>query len=89
MKFSDLTKCPFCGNDEFYTNDRYLGTSPYNQRFDGTEAYNAEMYSQLDHVSGAKAYCNNCDEYLGNVNTDEIGKQALKQLYEAGVNVSD
>lgn len=81
MKFSELRKCPFCGNDEFYTNDRFKGSSAYNQRFDGKEAYdNSQMYDGLDHIQGAKAYCNNCFKYLGNVITNKIGKKAENAL---------
>ena len=81
MKFSELRKCPFCGNEEFYTNDRFLGSSSYNQRFDGKEAYdNSQMYDGLSHQQGVKAYCNNCFEYLGSVITDKVSKKAQKAL---------
>ncbi len=81
MKFSELRKCPFCDNEEFYTNDRYTGSSAYHQRFDGKEAYdNSQMYDGLYHHQGAKAYCNNCFEYLGNIITDDVSKKAEKAL---------
>lgn len=35
MKFSDLTRCPFCGNDEFYTKQQIKGSCYYIERFDG------------------------------------------------------
>ena len=79
MKFSELRKCPFCNNEEFYTNDHFTGSSSYNQRFDGEEADdNSQMYDGLFHHQGEKAYCNNCIEYLGNVITDKVGKKAEK-----------
>lgn len=81
MKFSDLERCPFCGHDEFYTNDYYTGTSSYNQRFDGEEAYdNSQMYDGLTHHFGARAYCGNCWKYLGSYRSDKLGKKAEKAL---------
>lgn len=83
MKFSDLECCPFCGNDEFMTNDRYYGTSEYNRRFDGKIAYdNSAMYDGLIHERGNKAVCNSCFRYLGNPNTDVLGKAASRRINE-------
>lgn len=83
MKFSDLTKCPFCGYEEFYTHDYIFGTSEYFQRFDGKEATdNSQMYDFLTHQQGARAYCCNCWSYLGNIITNELGKKAEKELKE-------
>ena len=83
MKFSELKECPFCGYEEFYTNDYYRGTSSYSQRFDGEEARdNSQMYDGLLHIQGARAYCGNCWSYLGNVVKDKLGKNAEKALAE-------
>ena len=83
MKFSDLRICPFCGNAEFYTLNYMYGSCNYNQRFDGEEpADNSQMYDGLVVKEGAKAYCNNCFEYLGNRETDTLSKRAEKILAE-------
>ena len=81
MKFSELTKCPFCEHEEFYTKDYYKGTSEFFQRFDGKEAKdNSQMYDGLIHMQGVRAYCGNCWSYIGNIVTDKIGKKAEKAL---------
>ena len=81
MKFSELKECPFCGCNEFYTNDRYIGSSAFYQRFDGKEAKdNSQMYDGLLHVQGEKAYCGNCGYYLGNCAKDKLGARAEKAL---------
>ena len=81
MKFSELTKCPFCEYEEFYTHDYYKGTSDFFQRFDGEEAIdNSQMYDGLLHKQGARAYCGNCLSYLGNTITDRLGIRAEKAL---------
>lgn len=87
MKFSELEKCPFCGHDEFYTNDYFRGMSEFYQRFDGEEATdNSQMYDGLAHHQGAKAYCGNCWAYLGNCITDKLGKKAQRALDERRCN---
>ena len=84
MKFSELTKCPFCEHEEFCTHDYYKGTSEFFQRFDGGEATdNSQMYDGLLHKQGARAYCGNCWSYLGNTLTDKLGKRAEKALKES------
>lgn len=81
MKFSELEKCPFCGYEEFYTNDYLTGTSAYYQRFDGEEAFdNSQMYDGFIHHQGASAYCGRCEEYLGNTKTNKLGKKAQKLI---------
>lgn len=81
MKFSALNKCPFCGYEEFYTNDYIRGTSTFYQRFDGEEANdNGQMYDGLLHVQGARAYCANCNQYIGNTLTNKLGKVAERAL---------
>lgn len=81
MRFSDLKQCPFCGNEEFYTNNFMKGTCAYNQRFDGEEASdNSQMYDGLDVYYGKRAYCNNCFAYIGKPETDELSKGARARL---------
>ena len=85
MKFSDLKECPFCGNKEFYTTRQVTGISTYNERFDGKEAEdNSCMYDALNYSGGALAYCNNCFSFLGNRNSDKLGKRAEKALAGRG-----
>lgn len=83
MKFSDLKKCPFCGNDEFYTTQYVYGTIRCAERFDGAEAHNEELYDYLNcsNYTG-RAYCRSCGKYLGNRETDILSKQVLKALGE-------
>ena len=83
MLFSRLKECPFCGNEEFYTNNFMQGTCAYNQRFDGEEPHdNSCMYDGLTVTFGKRAYCNNCFAYLGNVETDELSVGARNKLQE-------
>ena len=83
MKFSELKECPFCGNDEFYTVRTARGSSVYHERFDGKEATdNSCMYDCVYFFGGAKAYCNNCDTYLGNRDKDIVSKRAEKAIAE-------
>lgn len=84
LKFSDLTECPFCGGKEYYTKGYIQGPCYYNERFDGEEAENSEMYDSTTFTAGARAYCTDCKSYLGNLTIDEIGKEAEKAL-KAGV----
>ena len=81
MKFSELEECPFCGHDEFYTNDYYKGTATFLQRFDSEDADdNSQMYDGLIHIQGKRAYCANCCSYIGNTMTDTLGKRAEQAL---------
>ncbi len=87
MKFSELRECPFCGNDEYFTRDRYLGSSRCNHAFDPEskkEVYNGQMYDDLIHVDGKLAFCNNCFKYLGHVENDKISKEAEQALAQRG-----
>lgn len=81
MKFSELTECPFCGCDEFYTTQYVYGTIRYNERYDGEEAENAELYDGLNckNYSG-RAYCRNCNKYLGNRESNILSKAAEELL---------
>lgn len=80
MKFSDLKECPFCGNDEFYVSLRVFGTTRHNSRFDGGIAWNGEMYETMNTRHGVRAYCNDCEAYLGNTETDELSKAAMAKM---------
>ena len=85
-KFEDLTSCPFCGNDEFYTLNWMQGSCAYNSKFDGEEASdNSCMYDGLIVTEGKRAYCNNCEEYLGNRETGALSAGVIKRLKELGV----
>lgn len=76
---NDLKCCPFCGNDQYYQHMYVQGSGIYHSCFDGSyEADNTEMYSGLVHTMGVKIYCNNCEEYLGNLNTGELSAKAKK-----------
>ena len=79
MKFSDLVCCPFCGHYEFYTKSVVTGVSCFNECFDGSEADNESMYEGLTFNSNGKAYCKRCNKYLGNNQTNEVGKMVLSK----------
>ena len=82
MKLSELECCPFCGHDEFYTNEYVYGTTRYKERFDGKETENAELYDYLNTRSyTGRAYCAKCGKYLGTKETDTLSKQVQKALY--------
>lgn len=80
MKFSELECCPFCGSEEYYTKQYVYGTLRYNERFDGEEAENTELYDGLNcgNYSG-RVYCRECDMYLGNKETNTVTTQLLKK----------
>ena len=81
MKFSELEKCPFCGHDEFYTKTYWYGTIHYNERFDGKEADNCEMYDSLNYKNNTgRAYCRKCNRYIGSKEKDVLSKSAEKAL---------
>lgn len=87
MNFTELTCCPFCGNEEFYTKLQFRGSCWYNERFDGNEADNTEMYDGLLSYGGDKAYCNNCNKYLGNRTKNIVSKEVENTISEVkGVN---
>lgn len=81
MKFKDLTECPFCGHDEFYTTEYVYGTVRCRGRFDGKEAENGEMYDGLNckRYSG-RCYCDSCGRYLGNRETGAVAVAVKKML---------
>ena len=85
MKFSELTCCPFCGAEQFYTHNYMHGSNAYRQRFDGEEpCRNEDMYDGLIVEEGKRAYCDDCGNYIGNPTTDKIGKLA-EQALKGGV----
>ena len=81
MKFSELSCCPFCGAEQFYTKNYMYGAGVYRQRFDGEEPEgNEDMYDGLIVQEGTKAYCEDCGRYIGNLTTDRVGKVAEQAL---------
>ena len=61
----ELTCCPYCGSEEFYTVQKVSGKIYYNERFDGKEAENGSLYEGLTYKSGSKyAYCTACNKRL-------------------------
>lgn len=85
MKFNELTECPFCGCDEFYTKEYVYGTLRYKERFDSKETHNEELYDGLHTKNyNGKAYCLNCDKYLGNRENNTLSKAANKECEKNG-----
>ena len=82
MKFTELENCPFCGSEEFYSKNYMYGTSHYNERFDGEETYNDQMYDGLIVKYGYRAYCCNCNRYLGNKTKNTLSKNTELKLKE-------
>lgn len=80
MKFSELTCCPFCGNDEYYEKGYIKGRYCYYYRYDGEEADNSTMYDGTATYSNGRMYCSGCKRYLGNQSTDTLGKVAVRKL---------
>lgn len=78
LKFSEMINCPFCGSEEYYERMTVKGISFYHSRFDGEEAENTEMYDQLHFYGSGRAYCSECGRYLGNRETNTVGKTAEK-----------
>ena len=79
MKFNELTECPYCGCDEFYSTAYLYGTTHYAQRFDGEETDNEDLYGSLHNrpISG-RAYCRACEKYLGNMLKNTVGIKAAE-----------
>lgn len=58
-------KCPYCGNEEFYINQRVSGSTEYHFRFDGKEAENGDLHEPLSYTDiGKFAYCTGCRKRL-------------------------
>lgn len=89
-KFEQLTCCPFCGNEEFYTTNWMQGSCDFNQRFDGEEpSDNSQMYDGLTVYSGKRAYCNACFKYLGNIESGTLSATTIQRLKEMDLYESD
>ncbi|WP_320958995.1 hypothetical protein [Hungatella effluvii] len=56
-----VEKCPYCGSEEFYINERVSGRIEYHYRFDGDEGENGELHEPLNYTDTGKfAYCSCC-----------------------------
>lgn len=85
-KLNEMACCPFCGNEEFYITNWMQGSGCYNMRFDGKEASdNSCMYDGLVVTEGKRAYCNNCEAYLGNHETGALSAGVIRKLKEIGI----
>lgn len=83
MKFTDLTECPYCGSNEFYTKARYSGPIVYFERFNGEKADNSGMYDFLTKItSGNNVWCAVCGEYLGNRGKNRVAAAAEKAMLQ-------
>ena len=82
MRFQDLEACPFCGCDEFYEKQQVRGTTTYRTRFDGEEADNEDMYESLFTTSSGRAYCCDCNKFLGNTKNNTVSKAAQRKCFE-------
>ena len=81
MKFSELTHCPFCGSDEQYFQKELIhGYTRYYRCFNGEEADNSQMYDTVSSHSNGRVYCGDCGKYLGNIDTNTVGKVAARKL---------
>lgn len=82
MKFSELTECPFCGSDEYYTSTYMFGIVDCRVRFDGEEAENGNMYESLSERrrKTERAYCVCCEKYLGDIEADTVGREAARAV---------
>lgn len=70
---------PICGNDQYYQHIYVQGSGICHSCFDNSDdADNIEMYSGLMHTMGAKIYCNKCNKYLGNLNSNKLSIEAQK-----------
>lgn len=82
MKFKEIKECPFCGSDMFYEKQKVKWYLYYNMRFDGDEdnAHNEDLYDQLNISYNGKAYCLQCNMYLGNYIDDIVSKSVENKL---------
>ena len=81
MRFSELKCCPYCGGEEFYEKRYARGPVWFFMGFDGREADNTEMYSQLSYEGSGRVYCAECDRYLGNPDRNTVAV-AVSRLLE-------
>ncbi len=85
MRFDDLDRCPFCGFGSFYEKQQVRGTITYRMNFTVEERYeadNTDMYNSLSSTNSGRAYCDDCNRYIGNYITGVIGKEAERVLKE-------
>jgi len=60
-----LTKCPYCGSEEYYIKQSFKGTCNYVFRFDGDEADNGHIHENAQYKDTSKyAYCVGCNKKL-------------------------
>lgn len=65
LEYPPLEKCPYCGSEEFYINQRARGDVEYHYRFDGDDGENGELHETLTYVNKGKfAYCTKCHKRL-------------------------
>ena len=80
MKFSEIKECPFCGSDKYYVSEYYYGKFEFTQSFREEECDNSGMYDGLQVRTNKRAYCKECENYLGNIINNTVGKEAEKAL---------
>lgn len=79
IKFSDLACCPFCDSKQFYEKQYAKGHIIFRMRFDGEETPNDTMHDNLEYSYSGRAYCDDCNQYLGNYITNAIGRKAYER----------
>ena len=80
LQLSELTECPFCGNDEFMLIGKPKGEVRYRQKFNGTASrHNSAMYDRIQ-VDYTKICCSRCGKYLGNLQTGECNTRVKEAL---------
>lgn len=58
-----MTKCPYCGHDEFYYRQTISGTGRMYIRGDGRDADNGDMYENVGSTPiGKFVYCAQCEK---------------------------
>ena len=72
-------KCPKCGNEEFYINQRVSGIVEYHYRFDSGEGDNGELHEPLNYTDTGKfAYCPCCRKRLFRYRNQDLEAKELK-----------
>ena len=89
MKLSDLSCCPFCGNNTFYVEVWASGKGKHYSSFDGDTSMNTEFLDQFNFQYGGQTYCSGCNNYLGNKNLNTVGVNAEEQYYLTNKNTED
>ena len=74
MKLNELTKCPFCGHDEYYVSEYYYGYFDFTYNFNGECGDNSGMYDGLSVRTNKRVRCKRCDKYLGDFYTGDVSK---------------